>query len=221
MRIAILGNGKMGKRIAELAIKNGDKIVAVSDSKSPARSLDLINSDVAIDFSTPDTAFENISHSIINGIPTISGTTGWLDRIIDINKLCIKKNGAFLYSSNFSLGMNIFYNLNKRLAELMKRYDYKNQIYETHHKGKIDSPSGTAIKIAEDIKDILNTEPNIISKRINDVAGIHQIIYSSKVDDIEIKHTAKSRDGFAMGALLAAKWLIGKKGIFSINDIIS
>ncbi len=221
MRIAILGNGKMGKRIAELAIGNGDKVVAISDSNRPAISLNLKNIDVAIDFSTPDTAFENISHSIINGIPTISGTTGWLNRIDDINELCIKKKGAFLYSSNFSLGMNIFYQLNKKLAELMMNHDYKNHIYEVHHKEKKDTPSGTAIMIADDIKDILNSKPNIISKRIDDITGIHQIIYSSKVDNIEIKHTAKNRDGFAIGALLAAKWLIGKRGIFSINDIIT
>lgn len=220
MRIAILGNGKMGKRIAELAIGNGDKVVAISDSNRPAISLNLKNSDVAIDFSTPDSAFENISHSIINGIPTISGTTGWLNRIDEINKLCNEKKGAFLYSSNFSLGMNIFYELNKKLAELMRNHDYNNHIYEVHHKEKKDTPSGTAIKIAEDIKGILNSKPNIISKRIDDVTGTHQIIYSSKVDTIEIKHTAKNRDGFAIGALLAAKWLIGKKGIFSINDII-
>tara|TARA_B100001142_G_C14346333_1_gene660141 strand:- start:2271 stop:2936 length:666 start_codon:yes stop_codon:yes gene_type:complete len=221
MRIAILGNGKMGKRIAELAIENGDKVVAISDSNRPAISLNLKNSDVAIDFSTPDTAFENISHSIINGIPTISGTTGWLNRIDNINELCIEKKGAFLYSSNFSLGMNIFYELNKKLAELMRNHDYKNHIYEVHHNEKKDTPSGTAIKIADDIKDILNSKPDIISKRIDDVTGTHQIIYSSKVDNIEIKHTAKNRDGFAIGALLAAKWLIGKRGIFSINDIIT
>ena len=216
----MLGNGKMGKRIAELAIKNGDKVVAISDSNSPAKSLNLKNIDVAIDFSTPNTAFDNISHSIINGIPTVSGTTGWLNRINDINELCIEKKGAFLYSSNFSLGMNILHELNKKLAELMRNHNYKNNIYEIHHKGKIDSPSGTAIKIAEDISDILHTKTNIISKRVDNVPGTHQIIYSSKVDDIEIKHTAKNRDGFAIGALLAAKWLIGKKGIFTINDIL-
>ena len=141
MKIAILGNGKMGKRISELATKKGHSIVCVSDSKSPAKSLNLSIADVAIDFSTPTTAFENISHAINSNIPVISGTTAWLDKLQDINDLCTTKGGAFLYSSNFSLGVNIFFELNKKLANLMKNKNYKSKIHEIHHTQKIDSPA--------------------------------------------------------------------------------
>jgi len=221
MKIAILGNGKMGKRIGELAKKNGYKIIAVSSSNRPAISIDLSVADVAIDFSTPSSAFENISHAIRSGIPVVSGTTGWLEKIQDIEKLCIEKNGAFLYASNFSLGMNIFFEINKKLAKLMKNHKYKSKIHEIHHTEKLDSPSGTAITLAEQMENILNIKSQITTDRINNITGTHQITYDSSVDKIEIKHIAKNRDGFAMGALIAAKWIIGKKGIFSIKDILT
>ena len=221
MKIAILGNGKMGKRIGELAKKNGDKIIAVSSSNRPAISIDLSVADVAIDFSTPSSAFENISHAIRSGIPVVSGTTGWLEKIQDIEKLCIEKNGAFLYASNFSLGMNIFFEINKKLAKLMKNHKYKSKIHEIHHTEKLDSPSGTAITLAEQMENILNIKSQITTDRINNITGTHQITYDSSVDKIEIKHIAKNRDGFVMGALIAAKWIIGKKGIFSIKDILT
>ena len=221
MKIAILGNGKMGKRIGELAKRNRDKIVAVSSSNRPAISIDLSVADVAIDFSTPSSAFENISHAISSGIPVVSGTTGWLEKMKDIERLCIERNGAFLYASNFSLGMNIFFEINKKLAELMKNHKYESKIHETHHTEKLDSPSGTAIALAEQMENILNTKSQITNDRINNVTGTHQITYSSSVDEIEIKHIAKNRDGFAIGAIIAAEWIIGKKGIFSMKDVLA
>ena len=221
MKIAILGNGKMGKRIGELAKINGDKIVAVSSSNRPAILIDLSVADVAIDFSTPSSAFENISHAINSGIPVVSGTTAWLEKMQDIEKLCIERNGAFLYASNFSLGMNIFFELNKKLAELMKNHKYESQIHEIHHTEKLDSPSGTAIALAEQMENILNTKSQITADRIDDVPGTHQITYSSSVDEIEIKHSAKNRDGFAMGAIIAAEWINGKKGVFSMKDVLA
>lgn len=221
MKIAILGNGKMGKRIGRLAKINGDKIVVISSSNRPAISIDLNIADVAIDFSTPSSAFENISHAINSGIPVISGTTAWLEKMQDIERLCIERNGAFLYASNFSLGMNIFFELNKKLAELMKNHKYESQIHEIHHTEKLDSPSGTAITLAKQMKNILSAESKITTDRIDDVAGTHQITYSSSVDEIKIKHIAKNRDGFAMGAIIAAEWIIGKKGIFSMKDVLA
>ena len=221
MKIAILGNGKMGKRIGELAKKNGDKIIVVSSSDRPAISIDLSVADVAIDFSTPSSAFENISHAIRSGIPVVSGTTGWLEELQDIEKLCIEKNGAFLYAYNFSLGMNIFFEINKKLAKLMKNHKYKSKIHEIHHTEKLDSPSGTAIALAQQIENILNIKSQITTDRINNITGTHQITYDSSVDKIEIKHIAKNRDGFAMGAIIAAEWIIGKKGVFSMKDVLA
>ena len=221
MKIALLGNGKMGKRISELATKKGYSIVCVSDSKNPAITLDLSIADVAIDFSTPSTAFENISHAINSGIPVISGTTAWLDKLQKINELSIAKGSAFLYASNFSLGVNIFFELNRKLAELMKNKDYTNNIHEIHHTQKIDSPSGTAVSLAEQMNKILDSQTIITSDRIKDNTGIHQITYSSKLDKIEIKHTSNNRDGFAIGAIIAAEWIIDKKGVYSMKDILT
>ena len=221
MKIAILGNGKMGKEISKLATKKGYNIVCISDSNTPAKSLDLSIADVAIDFSTPTTAFENIAHAINSGIPVISGTTAWLDQLQNINDLCTKKGGAFLYASNFSLGVNIFFDLNKKLATLMKDQNYESKIHEIHHTQKLDSPSGTAITLAEQMNEILKNKTTITANRTNGNPGTHQITYSSKVDDIEIKHTANNRNGFAMGALMAAEWIIGKKGVYSMQDVLS
>ncbi|MEC9209168.1 MAG: 4-hydroxy-tetrahydrodipicolinate reductase [Bacteroidota bacterium] len=221
MKIAILGNGKMGKKISELATKKGYNIVCISDSNTPAKSLDLSIADVAIDFSTPTTAFENIAHAINSGIPVISGTTAWLDKLQNINDLCTTKGGAFLYASNFSLGVNILFDLNKKLATLMKNKNYESKIHEIHHTQKLDSPSGTAITLAEQMNEILKNKTTITSNRIDDTPGTHQITYSSKIDKIEIKHTANNRNGFAMGALMAAEWIIGKKGIYSMQDVLT
>jgi 4-hydroxy-tetrahydrodipicolinate reductase len=219
MKIAILGNGKIGKLISKLATEKGHKIVAVSSSDNPANNMDLSTADIAIDFSTPTTAFENISHAINSGVPVISGTTGWLNQLHEIEDLCKAKNGSFLYASNFSLGMNLFFKLNKELAQLMKNQQYDSKIHEIHHTKKLDSPSGTAKTLAKDIDSILNNKPQITADRIENVAGVHSITFTSLEDEIEIKHTANNRHGFALGAIRAAEWIIDKKGIFTLDDI--
>ena len=221
MKIAILGNGRMGKRISELAKERDHSIVAVSSSEKPAHSLDVSSADIAIDFSTPTTAFNNISHALESGIPVISGTTGWLDKLSEIEELCISKSGAFLYASNFSLGMNIFFELNKNLAKLMRNQNYESSIHEIHHTQKLDSPSGTAKTLGKQMDEILKNNTPITAERIADKTGTHTITYSSSVDEIEITHTAKNRDGFAMGAIIAAEWIIGKKGIFNMQDVLA
>ena len=221
MNIAILGNGRMGKRISELATEKGHTIVATSSSEKPANTLDLSSADVAIDFSTPSAAFENISHALNSGIPVISGTTAWLSKLEDVKDLCLQKEGAFLYASNFSLGVNLFFELNKKLAQLMKNHDYESKIHELHHTRKLDSPSGTAITLGEQMQKITSTKSVITADRIDDLAGTHIISYTSAVDEIEIKHTAKNRDGFAIGAIIAADWIIGKKGVFSMKDVLA
>jgi len=221
MKIAILGNGRMGKRINELAKERGHSIIAVSSSEKPTQILDISAADVAIDFSTPTTAFNNISHALESSIPVISGTTGWLDKLSEIEVLCANNSGAFLYASNFSLGMNIFFELNKNLAKLMQNQNYKSSIHEIHHTEKIDSPSGTAKNLGKQMGEILNNTTPITAERIADETGTHTVTYSSSVDDIEITHTAKNRDGFAMGAIIAAEWIIGKKGIFSMKDVLA
>ena len=221
MKIAILGNGRMGKRISELAIEKGHTIVCNSSSEKPASTLNLSTADLAIDFSTPTTAFENISHAINSGIPVVSGTTGWLKNLAEIEDLCKAEKGAFLYSSNFSLGMNILFEINKTLAKLMKNQNYESSLNEIHHTKKLDSPSGTAKTLGKQMDNILANSTPITAERIGDVPGTHIINYSSTVDEIEIKHTAKNRDGFAIGALIAGKWIIGKQGIFSMQDVLA
>tara|TARA_B100001250_G_scaffold81365_1_gene67018 strand:- start:14601 stop:15275 length:675 start_codon:yes stop_codon:yes gene_type:complete len=220
MNIAILGNGKMGKQISKLAKKKGHTITCTADSKNPITSLDIRNAEVAIEFSTPASAFQNIAHAINNGIPVVSGTTGWLDRLEEITDLCIKKNGAFIYASNFSLGVNMFFELNKKLANLMQNQDYETKIHEIHHTQKIDAPSGTAITLQKEIGNILNNQPPISSERVKNVSGVHQITYSSIIDEIKIRHTAHNRDGFAIGAIIAAEWIINKNGIYSMQDVL-
>ena len=221
MKIAILGNGRMGKRISELAIERGHTIVCISSSEKPAHTLDLSTADVAIDFSTPTTALSNIRHAINNGIPVVSGTTGWLKNLAEIEDLCLTKRGAFLYASNFSLGMNIFFEINKTLAKLMKNQNYESGLHEIHHTKKLDSPSGTAKTLGEQMDNILENNTPITAERIGEVSGTHIIKYSSTVDEIEIKHTAKNRDGFAIGALISGKWIIGKQGVFSMQDVLA
>ncbi len=221
MKIAILGNGRMGKRISELASERGHTIVCSSSSEKPTHTLDLSTADVAIDFSTPSTALTNISHALNSDIPVISGTTGWLENLQEVEDLCLAKKGAFLYASNFSLGVNLFFELNKKLAKLMKNHNYKSSLHEIHHTQKLDSPSGTAITLGTQMDEILEHNTAITADRIEDVPGTHIINYSSSVDEIEIKHTAKNRDGFAMGAIIAAEWIIGKEGIFNMQDVLA
>lgn len=221
MQIAIVGYGKMGKLITVLAEEKGYDIVLKTNSNLPFEKCNLKDVDVAIDFSTPETAFNNISHAIKNNIPIISGTTGWLEKLEEIKKLCTKYNGAFLYASNFSIGVNMFFKINTELAKLMQDKNYKTSISETHHLEKLDKPSGTAKTLSEDIHKELKITPNIISHRIEKKIGTHEIMYESAIDNIKIVHEAKSRDGFALGALKAAEWIRNKKGVFSMQDVLS
>ena len=221
MQIAIVGYGKMGKLITVLAEEKGYDIVLKTNSNLPFEKCNLKDVDVAIDFSTPETAFNNISHAIKNNIPIISGTTGWLEKLEEIKKLCTKYNGAFLYASNFSIGVNMFFKINTELAKLMQNKNYKTSISETHHLEKLDKPSGTAKTLSEDIHKELKITPNIISHRIEKKIGTHEIMYESAIDNIRIVHEAKSRDGFALGALKAAEWIKNKNGIFSMQDVLS
>jgi 4-hydroxy-tetrahydrodipicolinate reductase len=221
MKIAILGNGRMGQHISKLAKKRGHTITCVSSSENPAHTLDINSADVAIDFSTPNTAFNNISHALESGIPVISGTTGWLDKLSKIEALCTNKSGAFLYASNFSLGMNIFFELNKKLAKLMRNQNYESSIHEIHHTQKLDTPSGTAKTLGKQMDGVLKNNTPITAERIGDVTGAHTVTYRSSVDEIEIKHTAKNRDGFAMGAIIAAEWIQNKQGIFNMQDVLA
>ena len=221
MQIAIIGYGKMGKLITVLAEEKGYDIVLKTNSNLPFEKCNLKDVDVAIDFSTPETAFNNISHAIKNNIPIISGTTGWLEKLEEIKKLCTKYNGAFLYASNFSIGVNMFFKINTELAKLMQNKNYKTSISETHHLEKLDKPSGTAKTLSEDIHKELKITPNIISHRIEKKIGTHEIMYESAIDNIKIVHEAKSRDGFALGALKAAEWIRNKNGIFSMQDVLS
>ncbi len=230
MKIALLGYGKMGKTIEQLAKKKGHKIVFIlSSSKTEGN---LSQADVAIDFSTPDSAFENIKMCLENDVPVVSGTTAWLDKYDEAVALCKQHNGSFLYASNFSIGVNLFFKINQYVAKLMQnREEYDVAIEEIHHTQKLDAPSGTAITLAQQILPftqkkewILDKEASdkitITAKRENEVKGTHTIRYSSLVDTVSIKHEAHSREGFALGALMAAGWLIGKKGVFSMEDVI-
>jgi 4-hydroxy-tetrahydrodipicolinate reductase len=231
MKIALLGYGKMGKTIEKIAQSRGHQIVLKVDKH--LRDYDITKADVAIDFSVPNAAVANLSKALKNNVPVISGTTGWLQDYDDITRLCKERDGAFIYASNFSLGVNIFFELNKQLAKMMSKLEtYKVNLQEIHHTQKLDAPSGTAITLAEDIikhsnyKDwSLETTGSetipIESKRINAVPGTHIISYDSEVDTIELKHTAKNREGFALGAVIAAEWIIGKTGIFTMKDVLN
>lgn len=231
MKIALFGYGKMGKMIERTALGRGHTISAKVDIGT--RDIDFSDMEVAIDFSTPDSAFSNISNCLEHGVPIISGTTGWLkdyDKVVD---LCNRKNGAFIYASNFSLGVNIFFELNAYLAKMMRNVnEYKIALEETHHTQKLDAPSGTAITLAQGIienTDYLDWKLNangektipITSKRIEAVPGTHTVSYHSEVDSIEIQHTAHNREGFALGAVIAAEWILGRKGVFSMKDVLN
>ena len=237
MRIIILGYGKMGKAIEEIAEDRGHSIVhKININNTQAlKFIDSSEIDVAIEFSQPDAAFENISYCLNNNIPVVCGTTGWLDRKHEIDELCIQRNGALFYTSNFSLGVNLFFKLNEILANMMEQQPgYKTEMTEIHHTEKLDAPSGTAITLAEGlIKNFSSktgwvNEPSedealvpIVSKRVPDVPGTHIIKYISDVDEIEIKHTAKSRTGFALGAVLVAEWILDNKGVLSMKDFMN
>jgi 4-hydroxy-tetrahydrodipicolinate reductase len=233
MRIALVGYGKMGKTIERIALGRGHEIVARIDVDNQ-HDLDTLSADVAIEFSHPDAAFDNVRRCIERNIPVACGTTGWLDKKAQIDALTNSKGGAFFYASNYSLGVNIFFKLNEYLASLMKTFDaYQVSLDEIHHTEKRDAPSGTAITLAESIikhlekkKKWVNKETSnlnelpIRSFRIDQVAGTHTVKYTSSIDDIEIKHTAHTREGFALGAVMVAEWLQGKKGVLNMDDFL-
>jgi 4-hydroxy-tetrahydrodipicolinate reductase len=242
MKIALLGYGKMGRIIEQFALDRGHEIVLKIDENNLDQNTvdNLRSADVAIDFSTPHSVLANIQNCFDAGLPLVVGTTGWYDKIEEINAQCEASNNSLLYASNFSVGVNVFFFVNEVLAKIMNRYpQYDVLVEEIHHTQKLDSPSGTAITIAEGIldglerkKDWVNelvgdgeeviTKPEqllIESHRIEDVPGTHTVVYSSEVDDIEFKHKAHGRAGFALGAVLAAEWIQGKKGFYSVKDM--
>ena len=234
MKIALFGYGKMGKEIEKIALERGHEIILKIKAKEEC---DFSKVDIAIDFSVPEAALNNIISCFENNIPVISGTTGWLD---DFNKAvasCKKNKGSFIYASNFSIGVNLFFELNKTLAKMMRTHqNYSFDVEEIHHTKKLDSPSGTAISLAEGIIEnsaktnwelVENNAKKettfvpITSKRILDTPGTHSISYTSEIDSIEIKHIANNRKGFALGAVIAAEWLIQRKGIYTMKDVLN
>jgi 4-hydroxy-tetrahydrodipicolinate reductase len=230
MKIALLGYGKMGQVIERIALERGHEIVLKKDEFNTYDGLS--NADVAIDFSVPSAAVDNISSCFHANVPVISGTTGWLEHYDAMLALCAAKNGGFISSSNFSLGVNLFFELNEYLAKMMAKFDsYQVDMEEIHHTQKLDAPSGTAISLAKGVIEnsnytnwtLENPESNQIhieAKRIGTVPGTHTVTYNSTIDSIEIKHTAHNREGFALGAVIAAEWIVGKHGVFSMRDVL-
>jgi len=237
MNIALLGYGKMGHAIEEIALQKGHQIVLrINDLNLEDLTKENIKkADVAIEFTNPESATSNILFCLDNNVPVVSGTTGWLSQLNIVEEKCKETKGAFLYASNFSIGVNIFFELNKKLAMLMKPHsNYEISLEEIHHTQKKDAPSGTAITLAEEIiqnstqkNKWVNAETKnvnelcIISKRLDEVPGTHSVKYTSSIDDIEIIHTAHNRQGFAQGAVLAAEYIADKKGIFSMKDVLN
>ena len=231
MKIALLGYGRMGQEIEKIAISRGHQIVVKADINGFTDE-QIQNADVAIDFSVPESAVSNIKQTIKNNVPVVVGTTGWLDQYNEITEYCNKHKGGFIYASNFSLGVNLFFELNKKLANMLSGHDqYSVEMEEIHHTKKLDAPSGTAITLAEGIIEnsnftgwkldaVAENEITITAKRIGNVPGTHTVTYTSGIDDIEIKHTAHNRKGFALGAVVAAEWLSDKQGVFSMKDVL-
>lgn len=235
MKIALLGYGRMGKAIEEIALERGHEIaLIINDSEDWNKKSDQLKEvDVAIDFSIPDSILANIDHCFKHQIPLVVGTTGWYEHAEELKARCEKENHAFLWASNFSIGVNIFFKVNQELARWMNGYkDYEVGMEEIHHTGKVDAPSGTAISLANGIIEQLdrkntwtlgksnnNEELSIEAKRIDPVPGTHTILYESDIDSIEIKHTAKNRKGFAMGSVVAAEWLKDHKGWYEFKDV--
>lgn len=237
MNIALIGYGKMGKEIEQIALSRGHSVVLKVDSTN-AESYsvdDLKKANVAIEFSIPKSAVNNIYKCFDANVPVVAGTTGWLSKLDEVKQKCINQNQALFYASNYSIGVNLFFKLNEYLAKLMSSYpDYNVSMEEIHHIHKLDAPSGTAITLANQIiEQIKNKEKwvnnltddkkelGIVSKRIDEVPGTHSITYTSPVDELTISHVAHNRKGFALGAVIAAEWLIRKKGIYGMNDLMS
>lgn|SRR5690606_6884745 len=242
MKIVILGYGKMGQMIEKFALKRGHEIALIVDSENRDGLIaeDLVDADIAIDFSTPEAALGNISLCFEASLPLVVGTTGWYDHIEEVKETCLEADQSLLYGSNFSIGVNLFFHVNKLLAKAIAPYQqYDVQVEEIHHIQKLDAPSGTAITIAEGIIDnneikktwvnqVVGAEEEIVNQphellieslRIEEVPGTHTVLYSSEVDQIEFKHTAHNREGFALGAVIAAEWLYGKKGFYQVTEI--
>lgn len=236
MKIALVGYGKMGKTIERIAIQRGHEVVLriSSSNQDELNKEQLSQADVVIEFTNPEAAYANVQKCLSTGIPVVCGSTGWNDKLEQAYKICAENNTALLQSSNFSIGVNLFFEVNAILAKMMNPYsEYEVSIEETHHTHKKDAPSGTAITIAERVienlnrkKTWVNTQPNatnelsIVAHRIDEVPGTHMVKYSSAIDDIELVHTAHNRDGFALGAVVAAEFLLGKKGVFSMKDVL-
>ena len=236
MNIALIGYGKMGMAIEEIALQRGHKIVLKIniDNLQDNSIHNIQKADVAIEFSGPESAFKNIKQCIDAGVPVISGSTGWLHQFESAKAYCNAKKGGLLYASNFSVGVNIFFALNKTLASLIAPHkEYNVDITEIHHTQKKDAPSGTAITLAEQVLEVLTQkkkwvndkssnpqELSIVSERVDPAPGTHRVHYHCDIDDIEIVHTAHSRKGFATGAVLAAEFIRGKKGIYSMEDVL-
>ncbi len=237
MNLALIGYGKMGKEIEKIAVSRGHKITLIIDINNPGDLTveNLKKCDVAIEFTIPGSAVNNYNICFEAGIPVVSGTTGWLDKKDEVIAKCNKLDGTFFYSSNFSLGVNLFFEINRKLAELMaNRTEYKVEMTEVHHIHKLDAPSGTAISLVEDMLEKLpgktnwvndktpaENEINIKSERVGEVPGIHTIKYESEVDFIEITHSSKSRKGLAFGTVLAAEYCYGRKGILTMKDLLN
>ena len=236
MKIALIGYGKMGMAIEKIALEKGHTCPFKITNKN-AQDINLITpetADVAIEFTVPGAAVANISTLLKNKVPVVCGTTGWLDQLEEIEKLTKENDTAFFYASNFSVGVNIFFKLNKILAQIMNDFnDYDVEMEEIHHIHKLDAPSGTAITLAEGVIEKFDSKKNwsldeakhaddlkIIAKRIEEVPGTHSITYNSPIDSIEITHTAHNRTGFALGSVLSAQWLEDKKGVFGMEDML-
>lgn len=236
MRILLIGYGKMGKAIEQVSLQRKHEIVETitTSNKAMLATFDASTIDVAIEFSQPQVAYGNIRQCLSQGISVISGTTGWLAQKEELEAYCQAQKGTFFYASNFSIGMNIFFKVNAWLAKLMNQCpDYEAAIEETHHLEKKDAPSGTAITLAEGIIEHLHRKKSwelapvhqediveIVTKREQEVPGTHTITYSAPIDTLEIKHTAHSRTGFALGAVLVAEWLQGKQGVWGMQDFL-
>lgn len=237
MNIALIGYGKMGHMIEEIALQRGHQVVLKIniDNVQDFNQQNISKADVAIEFTGPDSAFENVTRCIEFGVPVVCGSTGWNDKIREAQRLCQQKNGSFLHASNFSVGVNIFFEVNKLLAKLMNsQAGYEVSMKEIHHTQKKDAPSGTAVTLAEQIIENITRKTSwvnegnasgdqisITSERIDPAPGTHLVKYSSEIDDIEIIHTAHNRRGFAFGAVVAAEYIWNKKGIFSMKDVLN
>ncbi|MDQ3536433.1 MAG: 4-hydroxy-tetrahydrodipicolinate reductase [Bacteroidota bacterium] len=234
MNILILGYGKMGKTIEKIAIERGNNIVKTIDREDQINESDLKGVQVAIEFTQPDAAYDNITFCLQHNLPVLSGTTGWLERKKEVEAFCKKNNGTFFYASNYSIGVNLFFKLNKFLSQMMRKHpSYNVSVEEVHHTEKKDSPSGTAITLAEGILDNFIEKKGWVNEPTDDktyleihsyrepgIPGTHTIKYNSDLDEIMIKHTAHKRESFALGAVLVAEWLVGKKGVLSMDDFL-